>query len=259
MTRPLHDDELEATLRDVGRRLAYPAPTRLADGVRARLRDPRPVRRGWRALVPAFATASLLLLVVVTATPGARAAADEFLRLRGIDIFRVQTLPTTGPSPHMAIPGERVSLAVARTRVAFRVRVPAGGRLGAPDDVYVEAAGTSERVTLVYRDRQGFPRSSVAGVSALVVQFSGSVDERLFAKAAGPGTRVEPVNVNGARGYWMVGEPHLFFYRDPSGGIRDETLRLAGNTLLWEQDGVTLRLEANVTKDEALAIASSFR
>ena len=38
-----------------------------------------------------------------------------------------------------------------------------------------------------------------------------------------------------------------------------ETLRLAENTLLWERGGVTYRLEAQVTRDEAIRIASSFR
>lgn len=259
MSDPMRDDELEATLRDVGQRLAYPEPTRLADAVRARLREPHPKTSGWRGLVPALVTAAFLVVVVTAGLPAARATADELLRLRGIAIFRVPGAPSSAPTADVAIPGERVTLAAAQARASFRVRVPAVADLGAPDDVYLDVSAAGERVTLVYRERRGIPRSSVAGVSALVVEFRGVVDEQLFAKAVGPGTRIERVNVNGGRGYWMEGEPHLFFYRDASGAIRDETLRLAGNTLLWEQDGITLRLEANVTKDEALAIASSFR
>ena len=41
--------------------------------------------------------------------------------------------------------------------------------------------------------------------------------------------------------------------------LRQDTLRLAGNTLVWEQDGVTMRLEAQVTKEQALRIAGTFR
>ena len=44
-----------------------------------------------------------------------------------------------------------------------------------------------------------------------------------------------------------------------AGNPQAETLRLAGNTLLWEQDGVTFRLEAQVSRDDALRIAASFR
>jgi len=85
------------------------------------------------------------------------------------------------------------------------------------------------------------------------------LDEALFAKATGPGTRIEPVSVNGGQGYWLEGAPHVFFYRDPSGSVVNDTLRLAGNTLVWVQDGVTIRLEAQVTKERALQIAATFR
>jgi hypothetical protein len=35
--------------------------------------------------------------------------------------------------------------------------------------------------------------------------------------------------------------------------------RLSGQTLLWEQGGVALRLEANVKKEQAIRIAESAR
>jgi hypothetical protein len=67
------------------------------------------------------------------------------------------------------------------------------------------------------------------------------------------------VSVDGGQGYWLEGAPHVFFYRDASGNIVNDTLRLAGNTLVWVQDGVTIRLEAQVTKERALQIAATFR
>jgi hypothetical protein len=123
----------------------------------------------------------------------------------------------------------------------------------------VESVGTSDRLMLVYRQRSGIPVSPEAGVSAVVVEARGTIDEALFAKATGPGTRVEKVDVNGAPGYWLEGAPHLFFYRDPSGNVVNDTLRLAGNTLVWVQDGVTIRLEAQLPKERALQIAAGFR
>ena len=59
--------------------------------------------------------------------------------------------------------------------------------------------------------------------------------------------------------YYLSGQPHQFFFFDPAGNLQPETLRLAGNTLLWDQDGYTYRLEAQVSRDEAVRIASSFR
>lgn len=270
MTRePMSEQELDATLAEVGERLAYPHPTRLADAVRARLRQPR-ADRWWDALrspryafAPIVATLAVLALVVVLAVPDARAAAIEFLHLRGIDIFRAPAIATPAATavPRATFAGTLTTLSEARRGADFTVLAPTDGRLGSPDEVYLGKSpnGTHDVVTLVYTSRPGIPVSREAGVSALVVEFRGRVDEGLFGKVAGAGTRIEDVTVNGGKGFWIEGEPHLFFYRDESGNIWNETLRLAGNTLLWEQDGVTFRLEAPVTRDDALRIAASFR
>ncbi|HJW49354.1 MAG TPA: hypothetical protein VJ726_08055 [Candidatus Limnocylindria bacterium] len=263
MTRePMREDELEATLTDLGGRLAYPRPTRLGDAVRARLHEPRP-RRWWDAILspryafaPALATLLLILVVSLAATP---AAADLFLRLRGIDIFQSTATPAPAASPAVPFPGERVSLDEARRRAPF-LRAPVDPRLGAPDQVYVDTIPAGDRVTLVYVSRQGIPVSRDAGVSAVVVVFRAQIDESLFAKVAViPGTRIDEVTVNGGRGFWLEGTPHQFFYRDSAGNPSPETLRLAGNTLLWEQGGVTFRLEAQLERDDAVRIATSFR
>jgi len=270
MTRErMTEQELDATLAEVGERLAYPRPTRLADAVRARLREPR-AGHWWGALrlpryafAPILATLALLALVVVLAVPDARAAAIEFLHLRGIDIFRAPAIATPAATavPRATFAGTLTTLNEARRGADFAVLAPADARLGAPDEVYRGKSpnGTHDVVTLVYTIRAGIPVSREAGVSALVVEFRGRVDEGLFGKVAGAGTRIEDVTVSGGRGFWIEGEPHLFFYRDESGNIWNETLRLAGNTLLWEQDGVTFRLEAQVSRDDALRIAASFR
>jgi hypothetical protein len=263
MTRePMREQELEATLTDLGERLAYPRPTRLAAAVRARLNEPRP-RRWWDAVLspryafaPAIATLLLILVVGLAATP---AAADLFMRLRGIDIFRTTATPTApAASPAVTFPGERVSLEVARGRAPF-LRVPADARLGTPDQVYIDKIPAGDRVTLVYVSRPGIPVSRDAGVSAVVVVFRAQIDESLFGKVGVAGTRIEEVTINGGRGFWLEGTPHQFFYRDSAGNPSPETLRLAGNTLLWEQGGVTFRLEAQVARDDALRIATSFR
>ena len=233
----------------------------MAAAVRARLRErPRPVP-WWRryALAPALVTAVLFLIVVALATPGVRAAAQEFLHLRGIDIFPVPSVPSLTPRPSASpssgfIPGDRVTLAEAQRRVHFAIRQPA--ELGTPDEIYVDSA---ERVTLVYRDRPGIPQSPATGVAALVVEFQGAVDSTFFGKGFGPDTTLTQVTVNGTTGYWLEGAPHFFFYRLENGSVLQDTLRLAGNTLIWVENGVTLRVEANVPKETAIRIASSLR
>ena len=271
MTRErMSEQELDATLADLGERLAYPRPTRLADAVSVRLREPR-AGRWWDALrspryafAPVFATLAALALVIVLALPGARAAADNFLHAWGIDIFRVPAIatPAVNPSPRSGL-GVLTTLADARVRAGFPVRVPSDARLGTPDEVYREGAdapSARQRISLVYGQRAGIPVSHEPGVSVLVVEFPGTVDENLTGgKGVGPDTKIESLSVNGGRGLWLEGAPHLFFYRDASGNIQTETLRLAGNTLIWEQDGVTFRLEAQVSREDALRIAASFR
>jgi hypothetical protein len=266
MTRePMAERELEATLTDLGERLDYPRPTRLADAVRMRLSEPRS-RRWWDAIVspryafaPALATLLLIVVVSFAAVPEMRAAADEFLRLRGIDIFRTASTPAPVASASIQFPGDRVSLEDARRRAPF-LRVPTDPRLGTPDQVYIDQTQAGTRVTLVYVSRAGIPASREAGVSAVVVAFRGRVDEQaLFGKGIPVGSRIEEVTVNGGRGFWIEGAPHQFFYRDAAGDIQPETLRLAGNTLLWEQSDATFRLEAQVRRDEAIRIGASAR
>jgi len=269
MTRErMSEQELDAALADLGERLAYPRPTRLADAVSARLREPR-AGRWWDALrspryafAPVFATLAVFALVIVLAMPGTRAAASDLLHAWGIDIFRVPAIatPAVHPSPRAGL-GALTTLVDARVRAGFPVRLPSDPRLGMPDEVYRQGGDASgaQRISLVYGQRAGIPISHEPGVSVLVVEFRGTVDENLTGgKGAGPDTKIESLSVNGGRGLWLEGAPHLFFYRDASGVIQTETLRLAGNTLIWEQDGVTFRLEAQVSREEALRIAASF-
>ncbi len=63
---------------------------------------------------------------------------------------------------------------------------------------------------------------------------------------------VEP----GYAGVWLYGEKHAIFYPSTD---HEEPFRLVGNALVYEIDGVTVRIEAEISKDEALRIARSLR
>ena len=264
MARLMDDATLERVLADVGAHLDHAAPSRMRDGVRMRIaerRAARDARRRRDRLVPVAVTALLLVIAVALASPQVRATAQEFLHLRGIDIFRVPALPTLTPSAPPSrsdlFDGQRVSLAEARARAGFRLVVPAA--LGDPDEVYLSAIPTGDRVTLVYLAPPERPGTLVPGVSAVIVEMRARLDTGFMAKIAGGATAIEEVSVNGGPGFWLAGEPHFFFYRDATGTVRQETLRLAGNTLLWQQGDLTFRVEAQVSRDEALRIASSLR
>ena len=244
--RPLTDAELEAALRDIGAHLRAPASTQLAQRVRARIvvTRPEPARRPW---LFAFAPAALTLLVI-----GAGVTAAEVIRVRGVDVFRVPAV--SAPARQPLDLGERSSLDAVRA-VALVSSDPAFAR---PDEVYARRSAAGEQVYFAYYPRAGLP-AGPTGYGALVGQFAASLDVSLIGKGVGPGTTVENVTVGGEPGIWIEGESHFFFYRDARGDIHQETLRLAGNTLLWEHKGKLVRLEAQVSRSRALEIASSFR
>jgi hypothetical protein len=70
---------------------------------------------------------------------------------------------------------------------------------------------------------------------------------------------VEPVQVDGEPGYFVTGDDHFVMFRDENGLITDERTFLAGTVLLWNRDGLLLRLEGDLTRDEALRIAGTTR
>jgi hypothetical protein len=264
MRERLGDTDLERTLSDIGARLDDPKRD-MWPAVRARIAERR-AQPWWsrlgldaRTLAPIAATLAVILVAAFLLTPSLAARALEVVGLPGAQIFRIPTTPTPGPTTgaFVSFPGQRAASIGEASRLAgFQVREPAA--LGAADEIYVDLAPL--RVTLVYRSRPSLPVTALPGVGALIVEFKGSLDAPILGKAIGPGTTLEAIPLSsGNAAYWLAGQPHQFFYRDSTGSIQPDTLRLAGNTLLWDAGGITYRLEAQVTRDEAVRIASSFR
>jgi hypothetical protein len=234
--------ELETRLAEL--RVEWPPEPDVAGRVRALLsEEPRP-----RRLRPAWAVALAILVLGggVAAVPPARSAVLRWLGIEGVRIERVPKAPTAAPSvsPPARDLGDRTTLAPGTL-------VP--GALGRPDAVYT----LGDLVTLLYRPRPGLPESEHSGAGALLSQFPGRTNVQFIRKFAGPGTRVEHVRVGGEPGFWIAGEAHGLLYEDPAGGVHELPERLAGSTLVWRRGALTLRLEADVSKSRALAIARS--
>jgi hypothetical protein len=66
---------------------------------------------------------------------------------------------------------------------------------------------------------------------------------------------VEPVQVDGEQGLFVTGDDHFVMFLDENGLITDDETFLAGTVLLWNRDGLLLRLEGDLTKAEALRLA----
>jgi hypothetical protein len=275
----MNDVQLAAALADLGTGIAWPATPDLRVRVQARIREPRRTP-WWRAawsprygFAPAIVTVAIALLAVLAFSPEARATATDILRLRGIEIFR-GPVPTPSPTPSRSpgaiqtpVPtidqvtlGQLVTLDEARQRAGFTVIVPTDPALGGPDAIYVRQVEGSVAVSFAYGPRTGIPVSPQLGLSALVTEFGGRLEPGVLGKVVPQGTTLELLTVNGAPGAWIEGQPHQVFYTTNNGtSFVLDTLRLAGNTLLWQQNGLVMRLEAEVDKDTALRIAASFR
>jgi hypothetical protein len=143
-------------------------------------------------------------------------------------------------------------------QLAWHVFIPTA--LGSPDEVYLQQSpdGPSQgEVSLVYAARPGIPVSGQTGVSVLVTEARGAVNTDFFGKMIGPGTTLEYVTVAGHQAYWISGQPHVFVFLDAAGNFRDETMRLATNTLILDDGGTVIRIEGDLTRAQAFQIAES--
>lgn len=255
--------EIERSLDLLGEALDWPATPELAGRVHARIQAARAEPRPWFQSRWAVAAAiALLAVAALLAYTPSRDAIARWLNLH-TTITRVGELPTPPPQPSGPLGkrlglGEPTTLVQAQSEVSWHILVPSS--LGQPDEVYLQLPpdGPPEgEVTLVYASRPGFKTSGQTGVAVLITEADGKVDAQFFGKMIGNGTTLTEVTVNGHQGYWIAGEPHIFFFLDANGNFRDETLRLATNTLLIDDDGAVIRIEGDLSEAQALAIAAS--
>lgn len=235
-------DDLEAALRDLGTRLDVPDTPDVTSAVLTRLHEqPRPRWRPVHRIAAAAVTVLVALATAMAVSPAVRAAVYDLLNIGGVDIHENRPAPHT-PSVDPTLPGERdVSLAEARESADFPLRLPAG--LGEP--VNVRLADGARVVSMAFDAPTGPVR---------VDQFDGGLAP-MFAKFAA-GSDVHRVTVSGAEGVW-VDRPHVVIYTDRDGTMREESARLAGSTLIWEENGVTYRVEGELTEQQAIEVAES--
>jgi hypothetical protein len=237
--------ELERALLAVGRNLEVPAAPDLTGAVRARLAEGRrPSLLSRRVLVVALAVLAVAVGAVL-AVPQARSTIRDWLGIGNVTIRYVEDLPPVEQATDDLGLGEQVSLEEARERAGFQVRVPTVDGLGDPPKVYYNEE--SSQVAFLYGSEEKpkllITQADARGAIEKIVNLN--VTERELVV-------VEP----GYAGVWLYGEKHAIFYPSTD---HEEPFRLVGNALVYEADGVTLRIEAEISKDEALRIARSMR
>jgi hypothetical protein len=247
--------ELEQALTRLGAELEFPSTPDVAGAVRQRLAEAPRRRPLGRPLALALAALAVLAGTVM-AVPPARSAVLEWLGLQGATVERVETLPELAAGARGSLElGRLVSLAGAGELASFDVLVPEA--LGEPDDVYHSDSPPGGRTSLVYRPREDLPDARGSGIGLLVTEFRGDVTPDFVGKLADQGVRITRVEVEGDPGIWLEGSPHVVFFRAADGEVRENTSRLAGNTLLLELGGVLVRLEGEISRERALEIAAS--
>ncbi len=280
-----NNDDLARQLQDLRGILEYPDTPDIAPSVRGRIaatpRRVRPLRPPirWQRVL-AFTLITLILLgALLGAFPSTRRAIAGRLGLRNIALVVTAVPIPTATVPPAALPTSAVSatplpatvtrgalerqlgtpttLTDAQPQVNFPVRVPAAPGYETPDAVYVGTSPPGGRIALVYRSRPDRPAIPDTDIGVLLTEFRGGLDAGLFTKVVPSAASIEAVPVRDAPGYWIAGGIRLFLYRDVSGAVVQDTIRTAGNTLLWERNGVVYRLETTLSRDEALRIAAS--
>jgi hypothetical protein len=226
--------ELELALTRIGRELDYPETPELVPAVRRRLAERR--RVSWRRPLVVALAALAVVAAAVLAVPQARSAILDWLGIGSVTVRYVDDLPELERTGDLGL-GDEMSLSEARERASFPIQVPTIDGLDDPKTFF---RGEIGQVSFLYgsQDDPKLLITQIIGTGAL---------EKLLHE-----TNLEIITVDGARGAWLSGGEHVLFLP----GLGQQ--RLVGNVLILERpDGVTTRIEADVSKDEAIRIYRS--
>ena len=244
--------EVDALLRSAARAFSYPSTPALSGVVLPRLSSEE-ARTGWLdrvrwqyAVRPAMAMLAALAVVLGTllAVPQSREALADFF---GLSRVRVETVPP-GPTPPALSPesfARPATAADAEAAVDFDLSYPApdGARLE-PAAVYLQGEAQDAPVVIfvyeafdLYQTRLGF-----------------------FGKGGPDPSLIHEIEFGGRPALWIDEGGHIASFLDEQGRVVIESRRTVDRaTLLWEENGMTYRLETSLTQTEAVRVAESLR
>ena len=219
------------------------------------LRTWRPARRALVLALVALLALAAIAGAIGLGLPGLRLFIGAEPTVSPPPTFEPSRTPAAGP-PGVAMGlGERVELADLDATAGFHVEWPHDPAIGPPDVAYVDE-DRAGMVSLVWASSADLPATREPGVGLLLSQFEGAVEEGFFGKAISGDTSVDPVMVGDLRGYWLSGDPHMFFWDGPRGPAHEER-RWVGDALLWSDGTITFRLETTLGRDEAIRLAGT--
>lgn len=263
--------EMDSLLRQAAQVFTYPPTPSMAPAVEARLRKRARWARltspqahvaalmrgllqslgGWgRRPTPRIAMVGLAVALVVVGTvlaiPQSRTALADFFGLGHVRVRTESTLPNAErPVLRPEDFAEPLTLEVAQRLADFQVRLPTyPDGVGAPDNVYLQTFGDDNVIIAVYQ-AEGFDlyQSRLRGFFGKVVRVSAS-----------------QLEVAGAPGLWIPKGGHQAVYLDADGEeVPGSQRNVERATLLWEEDGITYRLETSLPQEGTIRVAESLR
>lgn len=244
-------DQLENYLLAAGRSFAYPPTPDIAGAI---LRPPSPGRSPRRRWAYALAIV-LVAITALLAIPEARARILDFLQIGAIridtpvnnpaeEVTEQNGLDQVGPLiPISDLIGE-TSLEEARRAVDFGIPLPAyPADLGEPDHVYIQQLEPRETfVIMTWMEPEDPERVAMA---IYVIGPGVSLTK-------GPVDQIRAVSVAGAPAAYIRGAHFL-----QANGVEDYGVLVQSPALIWETEGITYRIEAELPLDELIQIAES--
>ena len=266
----LSEKEFGAQIRKIASAYPYPDTPDISNAViqlaRARTTKRWQPRRRWMWIA---ATSLVILITIALIVPPVRAQILEYLQIGAIRVFT--TRPTVTPTPlslESETPGavgslptalpvlsERTfpslddlagetTLEQARSELRFSIPLPAyPAELGPPDRVFLQDF-EGKAVLLVWTT----PEHPDHILLDLLILGPGT-----FAQKAEPEFITHTI-VAGRPALWIQGQHYLHLKGNT---YQNVSLVVEGNILIWEQDGITYRLESDLSLEEAVKIAES--
>ena len=252
-------NDIDALLRSSAAAFSYPRTPNIAARVSAQL-DTQPFQTSIMARARALmsrpvlrvAVASLLVAVVAVASALAVPQSREALAdLFGLSSVKIDVGPVEDPPPPVLSPrsfATPTTLSSAQETVEFEIRLPAedGVRLP-PEAVYIQGiGGTMATVVILGYESQDFDLYQ----SSIGFYGKGLPDADLARESA----------VRGMPAIWIDSGGHIARSLDAEGKLLIETERtVERGTLLWEEGGISYRLETGLSEGEAILLAESLR
>ncbi len=167
----------------------------------------------------------------------------------------VTPLPTTVITPVAQCCS--TTLANARARTKFRILLPPDQL---PSQVYFQdqilgPGSNGQQVILIFGEPIS-PRFTL--FEAQFVVYEKVIG--MVGKGAWPGTILHETEVNGQYALWISGTPHIVMYLNANGQpVVGSEHPVDANTLVWESDDVTFRLETKLSLEDAAHFAESLQ